>query len=57
MTYPMPGNIATLRINFADLRRRNFVRSLFETVFGNDTPVMNKVGLKATKLFTYQITN
>ena len=30
--YPMPGNNATLRINFTDLRKWNFVRSLFETV-------------------------
>ena len=42
--YPMPGNNATLRINFTDLRKWNFVRSLF------GTPVMDKVGMKATKL-------
>ena len=31
--YSMPGKNATLRINFSDLSKRNFVRSLFETVF------------------------
>ena len=32
--YPTPGNNATLRISFTDSRKWNFVRSLFETVFG-----------------------
>ena len=41
--YHMPGNNATLRIDFTDLLRKwNLVRSLFETVFRNYTPVMNK---------------
>ena len=31
--YLRPGNNATLRIDFTDLRRWNFVRSLFERVF------------------------
>ena len=42
--YPISGNNATLRINFSDLRKWNFVRSLFET------PVMDKVGMKVTIL-------
>ena len=35
MIYPMPGNNATRMINFTDLRKRNFVHSLSETVFQN----------------------
>ena len=56
--YPMPGNNATLRINFTDLRKWNFVRSLFETVLRKwYTCLWIKLGWKQLNWFPYQITN
>ena len=41
--YPMSGNNVTLKIDFTDPRKRNFVRNLFFTGWiGNDTPAINE---------------
>ena len=38
---PMPGNNATLKIDFTDLRKWNFVRSLVGIMIRNDTTVLS----------------